>query len=90
MAKNGYRCAFCGRRKEEVMILVSGMDGHICENCVEQAQLIINDELNSKGDYSTINLPDYLTPKQIKDISFVTSFLGLVEMERTREKGKQG
>ena len=44
---NAYRCSFCGRGKEEVMILVAGIEGHICENCVEQAQEIILEELNS-------------------------------------------
>ncbi len=43
------RCSFCGRGEEEVMILVSGMDGQICEVCVEKAQEIIDQELRKAG-----------------------------------------
>jgi len=42
-------CSFCGRKKRDVQILISGSEGHICENCVTQAQLIINEELNPKA-----------------------------------------
>ncbi|MEO5967294.1 MAG: ClpX C4-type zinc finger protein, partial [Ferruginibacter sp.] len=28
-------CSFCGRKRDEVQILIAGQDGHICENCVE-------------------------------------------------------
>ena len=47
MKKNekGFRCSFCGRDKSEALILIAGVDGHICETCVEQAQEIISDEL---------------------------------------------
>ncbi len=44
-----HRCSFCGRGEEEVMILVSGMDGQICEVCVEKAQEIIDQELRKAG-----------------------------------------
>ena len=49
MRKNekGFRCIFCGRDKAEALILIAGVDGHICETCVEQAQEIISDELYS-------------------------------------------
>jgi ATP-dependent Clp protease ATP-binding subunit ClpX len=49
MRKNekGFRCSFCGRDKSEALILIAGVDGHICETCVEQAQEIISDELYS-------------------------------------------
>jgi len=44
-----HRCSFCGRGEEEVMILVSGMDGQICEACVEKAEEIIEQELRKAG-----------------------------------------
>jgi len=50
MAKQQYKCTFCGRSRDEVQILVAGMDGHICENCVQHAQEIINQELELKVD----------------------------------------
>ncbi|MEQ1552767.1 MAG: ATP-dependent Clp protease ATP-binding subunit ClpX [Ferruginibacter sp.] len=38
-------CSFCGRKREEVKILIAGQDGHICESCVEHAIDIIGQEL---------------------------------------------
>lgn len=40
-----YKCTFCGRSRDEVQILIAGMEGHICENCVQHAQEIIEQEL---------------------------------------------
>jgi ATP-dependent Clp protease ATP-binding subunit ClpX len=60
------KCSFCGRNKDEVELLIAGMDGHICDRCIEQAHSIIEEEFKSKGtlDLSTIEL---LKPKQIKE-----------------------
>ncbi len=68
-SKSSYRCSFCGRDKAEALILIAGIDGHICEVCVEQADEIIQEELysgrkeDSKEDFL---LPDKVTPKEIK------------------------
>jgi ATP-dependent Clp protease ATP-binding subunit ClpX len=60
------KCSFCGRNKDEVDLLIAGMDGHICDRCIEQAHTIIEEEFKSKGtlDLSSIEL---LKPKQIKE-----------------------
>ncbi|MEZ5034010.1 MAG: ATP-dependent Clp protease ATP-binding subunit ClpX [Chitinophagaceae bacterium] len=50
MAKNPLHCSFCGRYRDEVKILIAGQDGHICENCVEHAREIIEQELTDKND----------------------------------------
>ncbi|MFN4254935.1 MAG: ATP-dependent Clp protease ATP-binding subunit ClpX [Saprospiraceae bacterium] len=42
-------CSFCGRGKDEVMILISGMDAQVCELCVDKAQEIIDQELQRHG-----------------------------------------
>ena len=62
------RCSFCGKDKNETLILIAGIEGHICEVCVEQAETIINDELDSKitAKSSKLSLPDHITPKHIK------------------------
>src|SRR5580700_11063787 len=44
MAKNTLHCSFCGRNRDEVKILIAGQEGHICENCVEHAQEIIQED----------------------------------------------
>ncbi len=50
MAKNTLHCSFCGRSRDEVKILIAGQEGHICENCVEHAREIIEQELMVKDD----------------------------------------
>jgi ATP-dependent Clp protease ATP-binding subunit ClpX len=50
MAKNPLHCSFCGRNRDEVKILIAGQDGHICENCVEHAREIIEQELSVKDE----------------------------------------
>jgi len=48
MAKIEERCSFCGREKHEARVLIAGLNGHICDNCVQQAQTILEEELSSK------------------------------------------
>lgn len=50
MAKNPLHCSFCGRSRDEVKILIAGQEGHICENCVEHAREIIDQELTVKDE----------------------------------------
>ncbi len=71
MAKQtNLNCSFCGRTREEVKILIAGQDGHICENCVEHAQEIIGQELNSKNDIAASGSSNFKLnirkPKEIK------------------------
>ncbi len=44
MAKQIDRCSFCGRNRNETKVLIAGMSGHICNECVDQAQLILQEE----------------------------------------------
>ncbi|RLD65959.1 MAG: ATP-dependent Clp protease ATP-binding subunit ClpX [Bacteroidetes bacterium] len=43
------KCSFCGRSRNEVKILISGVEGHICENCVSQAEEIVAEESKSSS-----------------------------------------
>jgi ATP-dependent Clp protease ATP-binding subunit ClpX len=47
--KKEIKCSFCGRGKSEVNVLIAGITGHICDNCIEQAQSIIKEELAQKA-----------------------------------------
>lgn len=31
------KCSFCGRTDKDVKILITGLNGYICENCARQA-----------------------------------------------------
>ncbi len=61
-----YKCSFCGRKKEETLILIAGIEGHICENCVEQAQQIIDEELIQKTTDTDFTAPNLLKPIETK------------------------
>jgi ATP-dependent Clp protease ATP-binding subunit ClpX len=37
-------CSFCGRKKDDVEILIAGISGHICDVCVKQADSIVDEE----------------------------------------------
>jgi ATP-dependent Clp protease ATP-binding subunit ClpX len=58
-------CSFCGRKKKETQILITGLEGQICDQCVAQAQHIINDELHNKNKKTAFSLPGGIKPKDI-------------------------
>jgi len=72
----GQKCSFCGRDKKDTLLLIAGVEGHICEACVEQAHEIVNEEIGSKAktksDYN-FNLPSGVTPAKIK--SFLDQYI---------------
>lgn len=65
MAEKGRkRCSFCGRTEDQVALLMTGMTGYICNDCVEQAHAILREEaLLPKSDFEMTELPK---PKEIK------------------------
>ena len=58
-------CSFCGRKKKETQILISGIEGQICDQCVAQAQQIIDEELFQKTKKFQYSLPNSLKPRDI-------------------------
>jgi ATP-dependent Clp protease ATP-binding subunit ClpX len=67
MSTENFRCSFCGRDKNEALILIAGIEGHICEVCVEQANEIIAEELDQEPMKDAgFSLPENITPEQIK------------------------
>ncbi len=65
MVKKLERCSFCGREKAQVNVLIAGLDAHICDYCIVQAQSIISEEMNSKTDKQFTNFK-LQKPKEIK------------------------
>ncbi|MFL2606692.1 MAG: ATP-dependent Clp protease ATP-binding subunit ClpX [Candidatus Marisimplicoccus sp.] len=57
-------CSFCGRTKSQTKILIAGLDAHICDICISQADMILKDDETSKesSDFSV----DLKPPKEIK------------------------
>lgn len=67
MAKKSTSCSFCGRDKSESLILVAGVEAHICEVCVEQAYDMVHNELHlqKEDSGSDFAFPKDITPKKI-------------------------
>ena len=64
---NPNQCSFCGRKKNEVQILISGQNGFICENCIEQAHLIVKDSATTSAETTMASSLDELKkPREIK------------------------
>ena len=74
------RCSFCGRTKKEANILVAGLEGHICDHCIEQAYSIMTEELGPRhsSSFDSINL---LKPAEIK--SFLDQYV--IGQERAKK-----
>ena len=58
-------CSFCGRSKGDVGLLISGIDAHICEDCIQQGNEIIVSEGTSKKKKNIKDI-DLKKPKEIK------------------------
>lgn len=59
------KCSFCGREKKEVNLLIAGMEGHICDNCVEQAHAIVEEEFRKSDGFDTKSI-NLMKPREIK------------------------
>jgi ATP-dependent Clp protease ATP-binding subunit ClpX len=46
MKKQQAHCTLCGRVQNDVQMLLQGVDGHVCSECIEQAHDLLNEELN--------------------------------------------
>lgn len=65
---NPNQCSFCGRKRNEVQMLVSGQNGFICESCIEQAHSIVKDTASSDSELSPAErMEDLKKPKEIKE-----------------------
>ena len=64
MSEEEILCSFCGRSKSQTKLLIAGLDAHICDICISQADMILKDDESSKdpSDYAVELKP----PKEIK------------------------
>ncbi|MGI6243747.1 MAG: ATP-dependent Clp protease ATP-binding subunit ClpX [Prevotella sp.] len=61
-------CSFCGRSEDEVRLLITGLNGYICENCAAQAYNIVEqsgilEETAEKSEASKPYKPSRKVPK---------------------------
>jgi ATP-dependent Clp protease ATP-binding subunit ClpX len=69
MAKSKHHCSFCGRSEDDVRLLLTGVDGFICNDCAESAYEIIKETFDKKQKKDA-ELPDFKSlpkPMEIKD-----------------------
>lgn len=66
-------CSFCGRGEKEVRLLITGLNGFICEDCTTQAYQIVQSAIPAAGDVSAkgdddgnFNIKKVPKPKDIK------------------------
>ena len=64
MSEEEILCSFCGRTKSQTKLLIAGLDAHICDICISQADMIVKDDETSKesSDFSV----DLKPPIEIK------------------------
>ena len=64
MAPRINRCSFCGRTDKEVNLLISGVNGFICDECAQQAYELAVENKRKKERVDLSKLPK---PAEIKD-----------------------
>ncbi|MCF0198332.1 MAG: ATP-dependent Clp protease ATP-binding subunit ClpX [Bacteroidaceae bacterium] len=62
MAKKN--CSFCGRSEKDVRLLITGLNGHICDECAKAAHQIVENNSKKTNDFHLDKLPK---PKEIKE-----------------------
>ncbi len=61
------RCSMCGRDKKEAKILIAGINGHICDNCINQAFNLIKEEAMGEQKQALQQSLNLLKPLAIKE-----------------------
>ena len=72
MAKKTVRnyCSFCGRADGDVRMLISGINGFICDSCARQAGELVREALDKEGNGDSrfnVSLDNIPKPREIKE-----------------------
>jgi ATP-dependent Clp protease ATP-binding subunit ClpX len=67
MSKSELQCSFCGKKKVETELLIAGIDAHICDQCIEQANGIVIQEAKSDLNNPEDSQSKLLKPQEIKN-----------------------
>jgi len=81
MAKEELDCSFCGKKKADTNLLIAGIDAHICDRCIEQANGIVLEE--SKQDKSNGLTSDVMLKKPQEIKAFLDSYI--IGQEQTKK-----
>ena len=81
MAKEELDCSFCGKKKADTNLLIAGIDAHICDRCIEQANgIVIEESKQNKGD-------DFSSDVMLKKPKEIKAFLDdyIIGQEQTKK-----
>lgn len=63
------KCSFCGLPADQVGMIIAGLDGYICSSCLEQCNVIMEQQERSAPTAKPTSAPNNIsTPKKIKAI----------------------
>ena len=81
MAKEELDCSFCGKKKADTNLLIAGIDAHICDRCIEQANgIVIEESKQNKG-------ADFSSDVMLKKPQEIKAFLDdyIIGQEQTKK-----
>lgn len=61
------KCSFCGAGKQDSLMLIAGLDAHICDKCVGQANDILAEEFTLRKGKNVHSALTLLKPQEIKN-----------------------
>ena len=68
-------CGFCGRKSREVNFLISGLNADICDECTEQAHLIVLESESGKQKQPAFNVRRNELPKPMEIKDFLDQYV---------------
>ena len=76
------KCSFCGRTRKDVSLLIAGVNGHICDSCVQQAFEIIKEDLPENAE-DKLGLENATLPKPMEIKTHLDEYIiGQTEAKR--------
>jgi ATP-dependent Clp protease ATP-binding subunit ClpX len=81
MAKEELDCSFCGKKKADTNLLIAGIDAHICDRCIEQANGIVIEE--AKQDKTSGLTSDVMLKKPQEIKAFLDDYI--IGQEQTKK-----
>ncbi|WP_185859728.1 ATP-dependent Clp protease ATP-binding subunit ClpX [Blattabacterium cuenoti] len=66
--EDSLKCNFCGRRRNEITFLISGVNGHICNFCIEKTYSIIHRKFSAEKEKKNIEEKKTIRIKKPKEI----------------------
>ena len=81
MAKEELDCSFCGKKKADTNLLIAGIDAHICDRCIQQANGIVLEEAKQDNDNGLSSDLILKKPQEIK--AFLDDYI--IGQEQTKK-----